>query len=331
MTTNERVAEQAWWDKPRDADAASNLDQAELTTIRDGSGAIEDGVSDERCSNELFDEGSDFEDESRVVATDLQADELVGGAIDQAKLRLRDLGDRYPFSLDGSRLSHTASDNHWAYTFCLLASLANEFDSQQKRRLRACFEVLTRDVSKVYWGSTANSFRCGHPWDIYAAKHFRKTKAVFEYLHGLVGDKYDWKWGPLEELPEDPSYQRSKDLGVDVVTWRPWQDDRGGQHYLLVQCATTERGVLSKADDIKRTRLEEYMRMPCAGFAKAIATPSCILNPTAIRELSRRAGLVFERSRIVKVVHSAEWGSEQRESQEKCIELTQQIMPGLTA
>jgi len=325
MTMND--PNQAWINIPGDAKAAANLDQAELNAWRNGSGSVEDGVSDERCSNELSDEGSEYGDQDSIDSTDLLAEELVGNALRQAELRSRDLSEAYPFSLESQKLTHDIDDKHWAYQFCLLASLANEFDSQQGRHLRACFEVLVRDACKVFWGNSARAFRCGFPWDIYTPEHFRSAKATYSFLYKEVGDELDWKWGSRKGLPDNPSYRRAKDLGVDVVIWRSWDDSRGGQHYLLVQCATTEKEVLSKAADIKKCRLADYMIIPDTGYAKAIATPSCILNSAAIRDLSRQAGLVFDRSRIVKIACSEDWAQEVQPSQEDCIALISKLMP----
>ncbi len=265
---------------------------------------------------------SEFADEL-IEARDLAADDLVGGAFEQAEKRRDDLQEAYPFTLDGGKLTFSDDPVHWAYGFCLVTALAGQFRTKMSRRLRACFEIFVRDALEAFFGEDTGGFRTGHPWDIYANKHFKRAKQVYDGLYEAVGDTLDWKWSPRDTYPEDPSYQREKDLGVDVVIWKQMPDTRGGRLYVLTQCATTENSLsqVGKCGDIKPRRLENYLVLPDAKFIRAIATPTCMLNAVEIRSVCREGGLLFDRSRLVKIVKSSAWDLRDRPSESDCREL----------
>lgn len=292
---------QEWEYRHTQLTSSHNADQIEKNALFNNVSTFEYAVLDETLTDELPDLMSESVGVQNFHRADLVKEELVGGAIEIVKKRLTDLGQLYPFIISGGSLEIDPgkSKSSWVYKFCLFASLAD--DLVPTRDLRACFELLALETLVAFAGSGARGMRTGHPWDLYSHK-FLSAKEVFAKLRDECNDAHDWSWQPIEELPDDPTYRSLKDLGLDVVVWKGMPDSRGGNKYFLGQCATGRADLERKSSELSLTRLQEWMRLPDAAATRTFITPFYILNESHIRSLCRTGGLVFDRSRIVKLV-----------------------------
>lgn len=111
----------------------------------------------------------------------------------------------------------------------------------------------------------------------------------------------EWQWSPNEDLPDNPAPKFIKEAGLDVVVWRQWPDRRTGQLYLLgamrLRQGLVRQGQGSGLHNCSRgSNCRAFCRF---GDSLRPATP-----PDLLAEMSRKAGLVFDRVRIVEALRA---------------------------
>ena len=298
-----------WAKRHEDLRKGFNADQIERNAIRNNRSSFEFSVSDETISDELPDLMRETEGDQLFQKRDLVSEDIVGGAMEVLESRSQDLGELYPFRISpgGIELIESKKSNSWIYRFCLFASLAD--DLSEARKLRASFELIALEAVAAFVGSGARGMRTGYPWDIYSHK-FKNAKEVFAKLRTDCQDALDWTWSAIEELPDEPSSASAKDLGLDVVVWKGMPDSKGGNKYFLGQCATGKSDLEGKSHDLSIGRLRQWMRLPDTEATRTFIVPFYILSDVHVRELARSGGLVFDRSRIVKLLAKTNWISE---------------------
>jgi hypothetical protein len=93
-----------------------------------------------------------------------------------------------------------------------------------------------------------------------------------------------------------------KDDGLDLVVWRGWGDGRGGQLYMLGQCACGGNW-LEKGGDVQLKSLQRWFRLPSVDPVRSLFLPRYVV-PALMTELSVSSGLVFDRVRIVQALRA---------------------------
>ena len=118
-----------------------------------------------------------------------------------------------------------------------------------------------------------------------------------EQLHRCTGE---WHWGPEEEL--DPT--DVKDEGCDFVVWLHPSDGRKIAPLLVLgQCACGNNWQDKYADlDVRRVR-RWFNPLSIVEPVRAFATPRHV-DDDVLREASREAGLLFDRSRLALIASS---------------------------
>lgn len=281
---------------PLRADPTENADQAELVAMRMGTAPISAGIIDERLASVDDDYVGDPENERKVWERDKELEEAEGAAATEIDRRSKLLGAVYPFHRDGSRLTYEPKPPY-LYEFLLALSLTDSYSAGAKKALPRFFEMLSCLMAEVYLGEDTDSFRMGWPRSLAGAT---TLKAAVAELRRRSGDHVgDWKWGPREGNPEDPSPQRAKDQGLDVVAWKKNIDGRAGQLYLLGQCACGKNwDTDAKLQDLNEKLLNEWIcEIASVHTIRAIFTPRHALDER-LPFISRHGGLVFDRIRL---------------------------------
>jgi hypothetical protein len=280
---------------------ATNADQAEKEAIEFGSAPISAGVEDEKAAGIFDDEITEYADpdEQDWEATEELVEVAEGDVIMEIERRTKILGNAYPFKLSGTSLHYTPSSTG-IYEFCLAASLAKSLQSKRNKPIITNFELVAADVARAYLGDSAEVVRTGWPSHNKLERPI-KFKALFEIVANRSGE---WRWDPPPPNPNDPHHRAVKDEGVDFVAWKPMPDSRPGKLYVLGQCACGNDWD-TKLHDLNEDRLERWFRPATAApFQRAFAIPRVITGTYIFQELSKNAGLVFDRLRLVGIAEA---------------------------
>jgi hypothetical protein len=190
------------------------------------------GVYDETYSDDLTsDDGSSVRRAQRIESAEGANPEalLVDETLAELERRATIVGGSYPITVATgvARLAIGSWRDAPAYAF--LTALNARFIWSLKADLHIgarLFERLVVPALRSYWGGEALHF--GWPRDSAEDGPFR---AAFPRYMAQLGERLNVT---PQELP-----LAQKDLGVDVVAWRPL-DDRPGKSVLLCQCAIGE-------------------------------------------------------------------------------------------
>lgn len=274
------------------ADPTENADQAEFAALQMGVAPISTGIIDEKLAGAEDDYPAGHEDLER----DKGLEEAEAAAATEIDRRARLLGSAYPFRREGSRLTYVPEAPH-LYELLLALSLAANYSTGRNKVLPRAFEVLSCLIAEAYLGEDAASYRIGWPRPRGSAT---TLKGAVEELRKAAGDHCgDWKWGPKEGNPEDPSPQRAKEQGLDIVAWKKSIDGRAGQLYLLGQCACGRNwDTDAKLQDLNTKLLNEWVsEISSVDPVRAIFTPRHALDEK-LPFVSRHGGMVFDRVRL---------------------------------
>lgn len=277
---------------------AFNADQAEKIAVQMGSSAMSSGLDDDKAVGVFDDEipehaaanESDWESSDEII-------ELAeGDALAEIDRRAKMLGEHYPFKLIGAGLHYVPSATG-VYEFCLAASLARELKTKRYKAIATTFERVAADVVRAYLGGNADVIRTGWPSHNVVDRPVR-FKNLFEIVSKRTGE---WCWDPSPPHSNDPHPRTVKDEGVDFVAWKPMPDQRPGKLFVLGQCACGNDWD-GKHGELNTTRLERWFRpSTAAAFQRAFALPRTVSGHYIFQELSKYAGLVFDRARLVAI------------------------------
>lgn len=163
---------------------------------------------------------------------------------------------------------------------CLILSL---FGVESGSKIPKLFEKLTCTAVKKYLSGEATVFG----WPVRGGSQASIRKRVIE-----VAEKLNEKF--VESPPE-----RYKDRGVDVIGWKPFGEDRSSQVVILLQCAAGIKW-RDKTGDLPMRAWEQYIHWAC-NPVKAFAVP-CIVSERDWHDVSKEAGIVFDRVRILNLL-----------------------------
>ena len=275
---------------------AKDADQAEFNAVKHGSTVVDSGIDDDKMAGAM----DDFEiQESAPTARWIQDAVSYEGAaatLHDVVQRRAELMDRtYPFRYDQGTLIYEQSNN-LVYEFLLAICNARSITQGAFVEFPRFFERLSAKLIAAYFGPDTQSIHTGFPRDPEIGRSFRDAMATVADRTG------EWKWGPNEDLCDEPIHG---DSGCDFVVWPPAADGRQiGQLFILGQCACGNNWP-DKFEDLSIGEVGKWFN-PLSDVkpVRSFATPFYVTDemlPTA----SRRAGIVFDRVRLVSISNSA--------------------------
>jgi len=190
-------------------------------------------------------------------------------------------GTAWPLRMTGSRLiplrMHPNSLFH--YFLCSL-SLGADVTDRGRRLFEHCVAHLVTGISGNYGLRLGSPRSSGLPTSLDAAVSLYSTLS--------------------NETKGAPFFTTDKDFGLDVVSWHPFTDDRGGYLQFIGQCATGKDWY----EDGKLTQLQvrdwdDYLPWavePVRFFAVPFVVP-----PVQWRRASRKGGLILDRPRLLEL------------------------------
>lgn len=201
--------------------------------------------------------------------------------------RARWTGTMLPTRLNSKRIERVADwREHPAYTFCLLLSLAPFYDWWKENDYLAqgdLFEGLTEASLKVQFNS----------WEIYRTGWTRNHAIRLREIAIQVAERLGEDLGDLETW--DTPYK--KELGLDILCYRPFPDLRRGIPVYLVQCASgNDWDIKLHTPDLSVWGdIIHFKNCPVRGFA----TPFTFLEDEYKRCVASVRGLFMERCRLL--------------------------------
>ena len=202
--------------------------------------------------------------------------------------RMRAIGPNYPFSRE---LSGWALVQGWEeylpYSFLLLVSLGHHYSELSRKSGAATepsviLEHLTRHVVSQYFNGQAIRF---------GSKRENPIPSGFDDAVDFVATRM------RESAGGRLSKSSLKDDGVDVIAWLPFQDKKRGQLAILVQCAIGKNWD-DKLSDISIKLWETHILWTVTPVL-AIAVPFCFPLGVDWDRVSKEAGIIFDRARLV--------------------------------
>lgn len=283
-----------------------NADQVEALAIEYGRASVNNSLLDERISGEMDDESQG----DRIEGDTAISEERAGETLEHLQLRVQLLENAYPFTLEGQVLHHRCRPPG-IYEFCLELSRARHDAGHTKREL-VLFERLSAKLVAHLIGGY--SWRTGWP------SHDKDERPVrlAQLARKLTEATGEWWWQPMPGNSPDPDPRTVKDEGLDFLVWRTL-DTRAGSLFIAGQCACGDDW-RNKLNDLSWDRLSRWWARPChVSFVRALAIPYVVPGHMAIGDLSRNAGLVFDRIRLTlascpsdRTQSPAAWLAEQR-------------------
>ena len=205
-------------------------DWAELQILYSGS----TGISLEAIRTEADVEGL-LEQVDSLEGTEMPADlsqNLVAEAVREVSRRASEGGKGYPFRIRGDRLElKPGSHRCTPYAFCLMVSDRDYWSAGDPSS--NMFEYIATTALESYLQGCAMRF--GAPREA----PDQQIEAALRRLAERTGDRL---------LSIYPVRSTDKDLGLDVVGWKDFQDARTSKVLVYMQCATGENWFSKKGD-----------------------------------------------------------------------------------
>ena len=288
-----------WARRSHDDRQSTSADQVEWQAVLHGIAHVAAGTMDEEMTEEADQEiAEDVRTRDPLEGKNRVMELAQGGTAEIILLRKQQLGDAYPFKhIQNSLHYEPPADQLPLYELLLGTSQAQSLTTGPFTALPRLFEQLSKLAGMAFLGPTARGFHTGWP----RPDEHSRFKAVVEQLRIETGMHYsEWEWRPGSYLPVDPVPALIKDGGLDIVAWRPWEDQRTAQLYLLGQCACGADW-LNKTKDLDMQRLAEWFAPPRVTPLRSFFTPHYALN-SILQEHSLSAGLMFDRVRILHML-----------------------------
>jgi hypothetical protein len=221
-------------------------------------------------------------DGSKLVKNEADAWTLVSDCFALCRQRRKSIGAPYPFSIAGDALEYSGEGS--AYTFCLLASLPEQFVE-----LREGYPATFRDIFEAV---VAESLRSSFPrWDVLETGW---AKIAEEGRKQAIRSIADFARG---KFLDETVFKQPKDAQVDVALRRAFSDERPSFPVIMGQCAT---GVTDWKDKAIRPNLDRWQKAVqfSATPTKLFAVPFAFDHETFWFAATESSGLVLERTRI---------------------------------
>ena len=276
--------------------AAADADQVEFSALRNGSAVVDSGIYDDRVAG-AFDD-FDVTDPSVTEVwhhEDLRLEAAIGKIHEEIERRSVILKCAYPFKLEGGTLSYLPRNSR-IYEFFLSICNSSTLTSGDHVELPRMFERIAAKLVASYLGEYTQYIHTGWPRDQEIGISFRKAMRTVSERTG------EWKWGPEEELPDDPN---QGDEGCDFVVWPDAPDGRKiGQLFVLGQCACGNNWQ-DKYNDLDLKKFQKWFHpLSLVEPVRSFATPHHVTD-ALLREASRQGGLFFDRARLTTIAFRA--------------------------
>jgi hypothetical protein len=265
---------------PSSQDSVALVDWLEASLLTQETGRISD-----TAIIDVFSE-ADLEEDS---------DSLLAAMHQTIRSRGNTIGAAYPVERQGLGYSRRGEwKEYLPYSFMLFASLNQSYTELNYKGGTAnkpaeLFETLASKAVENYLHCSV--IRIGAP---------RRSPVPFTFPKALV---YAVK--ELGEIVGQRDLERhdSGDDGVDLIGWRPFGDARASQAIILAQCAigTDWR---DKRDGVSLEMWRRHIDWHSAPL-KGFAVPFHHQEGNPWRETATRAGIIFDRLRIAKLVDAA--------------------------
>ena len=285
---------------------STDADQAELAALKRGRVPAISGVWDDAIADTLEEIYSAKDETGEEVwqSHETSMDTASSQILEELERRSEALGTLYPFRVAGDVLDYEESDT-LVYEFLLCTSLSPSLTTGGFTEFPRQFERLATVLTANFLGPNTGYCHVGFP---NVHKRFKKAVEVAIVSSGEL------RWQPDENLPDEGP--RQGDEGVDYILWKDFGCGRAiGQPFYFGQCACGNDWD-SKLNDVSG-RFFKWFSTLKVDPAKVFAVPFVIPNHK-LTEVTRDAGIVMDRLRLVKAVAS---GShfDQKEWKEKLI------------
>ena len=281
-----------------------DADQAEFLALKEGSTIVDAGIYDERIAGAMDDfEVQDADDREPWHTDDLKYDNAVIIIHEEVERRIKIMGEMYPFSIDGGTLIHTPSENS-VYEFLLAICNASTITAGDYVCLPRLFERISARLVAEYFGADTRFIHTGVPRDSEIGSSFKEAMLTVAEQTG------EWIWGPEDGLPVEPV---NGDSGCDFVVWPVPSDGRQiGQLFILGQCACGNNWDTKFSDLIVKDLQKWFHPLSIVDPVRCFTTPFHVADEM-LKVASRKAGLVFDRARLVGISHQAAEGAIEHE------------------
>lgn len=208
-------------------------------------------------------------------------------ALAEIERRERNGASRYPFVVVDRGVGHDAAASGDLYRFLLLLSIKGtplrvEADYQRSDPL---FDAVVREAFLSLYGRNAQALVFGwpprddRPGGFPAAVRWAAERIGIEMRGGIVPD-------------------HKRDAGVDVILWRPFEDNRSAFTIVLIQ-NTVQMSFVKKPRDVDPAEWRDWWQIgtaPSVGFAIPFSMPQ---RDIWWEDVSKAANIVLDRGRIV--------------------------------
>jgi hypothetical protein len=210
-------------------------------------------------------------------------DRLVTDAWNELLERAGLSGTRWTFIVSSNLLERRSDkpDDHILPAFFAALGLRETIENPHRALFEQC-------VAELVTGLLPVTLRIGHPRRPPVSSSFRE--AFEEYAAQIDED--------IVELP--PS--SDNDLKMDVCAWRTFDDGRGGYPHMVGQCATGADWD-TKLDELNLDVIADHLNWTVRPM-RFFATPH-VVAVQHMRRVSRRAGLVLDRPRLLELERTA--------------------------
>lgn len=218
------------------------------------------------------------------------SDVLVADAWTELNERSILSGTAWTFRINATQLTRATEDPAKNLLPAFLAALVLRVNIENSHRT-----LFEQCVTELVRGILPESLRIGHPRRAPVASSFRV--AFKDYVDGV--DE------AVVSLP--PS--SDNDLKMDVLAWHKFGDARGGYLHIVGQCATgADWG--EKLDELNLDVVKDHVSWG-VDPVRFFATPYVVASQH-IRRVSKRAGLVLDRPRLLELERTAALDPETR-------------------
>lgn len=260
---------------------------------------VEEGICDDPDEHEssiyIEDEDSFYMHEEQHLAR-----QIVQDAWGELERRANWIGNSSAYSVQGDWIIRKGDwTDYEAQTFCVLLSLASSYDwwinqfGHNYTEQGELFELLTLASLKTQFSG----------WEIHQTGWTRHNAQGLQQVVNSVSTLLGEQIGDLE-LWNDPN---AKELGLDLLCFRPFPDNRAGIQVYLTQCASGS----SKWKD-KRSTPDLRIWRSVVRFTtepkRAFAIPLSLMGKEFTQSAIIVDGLLIDRCRLLNAAtHSPDW------------------------
>lgn len=241
----------------------------------------------------------------RAFSSDDEIDNALCGVTQEIRLRVKHLGNAYPFEANKEILKlRSDGEINWTYLFCLLLSYVGPekgkdlkiWNEQEICREfeKICFLAAMNYMKGQFGGNEGLHF--GSP-RIEWSEHKRIDRALEQLKNKLKDGDVKYLMPSKKKIRGDGG-----DGGLDLITWRNFPDERSGKLLLLGQCSTSKEDYLQKAlsDDLSKFNYDYFTiegQKINAFFLPHLLSENDEEKRNEWTKINRRA-IIFDRSRI---------------------------------